>query len=229
MSLTIDISTTLILFVFSFSPEEVPSCHTKKQKTTEEPSSEISEANPSLLALLSQPVNSSESTRNKYLFTMTNSQLSSTIQSTSNSQLTIISPSVLQSTSSFLKIPLSTSRSPLPQVKISSTSCTKPAEPLPSSSTTTITCSQQPRIDPQIIPRNNSAAKDQCSTVYTCQTTKPSAHVQTDDDILDYIKVYLSPFLTSEKSEAFDSSVFDELLNINFIPDKWDNFENIVY
>ena len=227
MSLTIDISTTLILFVFSFSPEEVPLCHTKKQKTTEEPSSEISEANPSLLALLSQPVNSSESTRNEYLFTMTNSELSSTLRSTSNSQLTIISPSVLQCTSSSLNISLITSRSPLLQVKISSTSCTKPAEPLPSSSTTT--CSQQPRTDPQILPRNISAAKDQCNTVYTCQATKPSAHVQTDDDILDYIKVYLSPFLTSEKSEAFDSSVFDELLNINFIPDKWDSFENIVY
>ena len=227
MSLTIDISTTLILFVFSFSPEEVPSCHTKKQKTTEEPSSEISEANLSLLALLSQPVNLSKSTHNEYLSTISNTQLSSTLPSTSNSQLTIISPTVIQSSSSSLNIPPSTSRSPLSQVKISSTSCTKPAEPFLSSSTTT--CSQQPWIDPQILPRNISAAKDQCNTVYTCQATKPSAHVRTDDDILDYIKVYLSPFLTSEKSEAFDSSVFDELLNINFIPDKWDSFENIVY
>ena len=216
---------------------------TKKQKCTEGPvySSAISEENPSLLTSLSRPINSSESTHvimanNEYLSTTTNTQpsivpdlhTSITLRSTSNSQLTIMPPSVLQSTSSSTSILQSTSPLPLAinQVEISSGSYTKPAGPFLFPSTTT--CSQLSGTDSQILSSRNTP-KDPCNTVYTCQTTRPSAHVQTDEDILDYIKIYLSPFLTSEKSEAFDSSVFDELFNVNYISDKRDSFESIVY
>ena len=234
-----------IFCVFFFSPDEVTTSQTKKQKCTEEPvySSAISEENPSQLTLLSRPINSSESTHvimanNEYPSTTTNTQpsivpdlhTSITPRSTSNSQLTTIPPSVFQSTSSSTSILQSTSSLPLAinQVEISSRSCTKPARPFLSTSTTT--CSQLSGTDSQILSsRNNRTTKDPCNTVYTCQTTRPSAHVQTDEDILDYIKIYLSPFLTSEKSEAFDSSVFDELFNVNYISDKRDSFENIVY
>jgi hypothetical protein len=78
-----------------------------------------------------------------------------------------------------------------------------------------------------MLSQNTLTAKEQCNTVYTCQTTKPTAHVQTDDDILEYIKIYLSPFLTSEKNEVFDSSVFDELFNVSYISEKLDNFDLI--
>lgn len=78
-----------------------------------------------------------------------------------------------------------------------------------------------------MLSQNTLTAKEQFNTVYTCQTTKPTAYVQTDDDILEYIKIYLSPFLTSEKNEVFDSSVFDELFNVNYISEKLDNFDLI--
>ena len=99
-----------------------------------------------------------------------------------------------------------------------STSSSLPLIPLLSTTTATIDATDVPKI-----------SQTGCNTVYTCQNTKPITRAQNDEDILEYIKLYLSPFQSSERKETFDSTVFDELCNINYISDKWDNFDDITH
>ena len=201
----------------------------KRLKTGDDPATIIPETP---ATAIHQVINSTESscvtlldlctTTSTQLSTAPHLNTSSILENTSNSQLSTVTPSV--SLSVFRRSSRSLNILPsslLPPISnqatiISSTPGTKAARPFLSS-----TCPQPPLIKATGNPKNR------CNTVYTCQTTKPTAHVQTDDDILEYIKIYLSPFLTSEKNEAFDSTVFDELFHINSISEKLDNFDNL--
>ena len=70
-----------------------------------------------------------------------------------------------------------------------------------------------------------TASSEYSSNVLSCQTTKPKVHIQSDEVILEHIMTYLSPFQTSDEDEACDSSIFDELFNINCISDKLTSFD----
>ena len=226
----------MLLLCTFFSSEDVPTVETKKQKTGEEPVSPVTvatETKPQPSDVNTQLNNSTQVTisSNKHvhttmvtqLSTIPDSNTSSIHQSTTNSQLSTTSPTptnVLQCSSSSHDIPPSTPSAELPLISDQVTSALKPARHcLPLS---TATCQQPPELRTEI-PKSPVEC---CNTVYTCQTTTPTAHVQTDDDILEFIKIYLSPFLTSDKNENLDSSVFDELYDINCISEKMDNFSN---
>ena len=186
------------MFYSIFSSEDGPTLGTKKQRTGDEP------VNPVAFNCETQPRPYDVSTQLNN--SSTHVTMSSNVHTSTSTPLSTIpnTSSILQSTSSS---------------QISSVPTFVPANVLQSF----------PKASeyPKMLSHDNQSPAEHCNTVYTCQTTKPTAHVQTDDDILEFIKIYLSPFLATEKNETLDSSVFDELFNINSISEKMDNFDNL--
>ncbi|XP_028407665.1 uncharacterized protein LOC114530264 [Dendronephthya gigantea] len=201
------------------SAENIPTNQTKKQKIDADPASsfdKITQITLSESIRLTIPNNKTSSTTpSTQVSTVSDLATSSVLPSASSSQPSaILTPYVFHSTTP------STSTSQLPIMSGLANVCT------PTIKRTTV-ISSTIKLPENQDSLSQTMARSEYSNVLTCPTTKPKAHIQSDEDILGYIETYLSPFQTSEKDEAFDSSIFDELTKINCISDKLNSFDDL--